>query len=59
MKNMQLKNIPFGTTNWSEIIPTEHQGETGVAIWRTGQFDTIRVRMVECGAGYLANPIKQ
>jgi len=25
---MQMKNIPFGTTNWSEIIPTEHQGES-------------------------------
>jgi hypothetical protein len=30
---MEMKNIPFGTTNWSEITPTEHQGETGVAIW--------------------------
>jgi quercetin dioxygenase-like cupin family protein len=52
---MQIKNIPFGTTNWSEIIPTEHQGETGVAIWRTQQFDSIRVRMVEYSAGYFAN----
>ena len=53
---MEIKNILFGTTNWSEIIPTEHQGETGVAIWRTQQLDTIRVRMVEYNsAGYLAN----
>ena len=52
---MEMKNIPFGITDWSEIIPTEHQGETGVAIWRTQQFDTIRVRMVEYSAGYLAN----
>ncbi|HRJ76790.1 MAG TPA: DHCW motif cupin fold protein [Anaerolineales bacterium] len=52
---MKLKNIPFGTTNWSEIVPTEHKGETGVAIWRTQQFDSIRVRMVEYSAGYLAN----
>ena len=44
---MKINNIPFCTTNWTEIIPTEHQGETGVAIWRTQQFDTIRVRMVE------------
>lgn len=52
---MRIKNIPFGTTNWSEIIPTEHKGETGFAIWRTQQFDSIRVRMVEYSAGYLAN----
>lgn len=36
---MQMKNIPFGITNWSEIIPTEHKGETGFAIWQTQQFD--------------------
>lgn len=50
-----MKNIPFGTTDWSQIKPTEHAGETGVAYWRTQQFDTIRVRMVEYSPGYLAN----
>ncbi|MGB7873912.1 MAG: DHCW motif cupin fold protein [Anaerolineales bacterium] len=52
---MEMKNIPFDTTDWSQIAPTEHEGETGVAIWRTQQFDTIRVRMVEYGPGYLAD----
>lgn len=52
---MDMKNIPFGTTDWSEIVPTEHKGETGTAYWRTRQFDTIRVRMVEYSAGYLAD----
>jgi quercetin dioxygenase-like cupin family protein len=52
---MDMKNISFGTTDWSQISPTEHKGETGVAIWRTQQFDTIRVRMVEYSPGYLAN----
>ncbi len=32
---MEMKNIPFGTTNWAEIEPTEHHGETGTAFWRT------------------------
>ncbi|MFN8381970.1 MAG: DHCW motif cupin fold protein [Anaerolineales bacterium] len=50
-----MKNIPFGTTNWAEIIPAEHKGETGMAQWRTQQFDAIRVRMVEYSAGYLAD----
>lgn len=52
---MEMKKIPFGTTDWSKIIPTEHKGETGMATWRTQQFDTIRVRMVEYSAGYRAD----
>jgi hypothetical protein len=52
---MQLHNIPFGTTDWSVIPKTTHQGETGVAYWRTQQFDEVRVRMVEYSAGYLAD----
>ena len=52
---MEMKNIPFGTTDWAAIVPTEHKGETGMATWRTQQFDTIRVRMVEYSAGYLAD----
>lgn len=52
---MEMKNIPFGITTWSEIEPTEHPGETGIAYWRTQQFDTIRVRMVEYSQGYRAD----
>jgi quercetin dioxygenase-like cupin family protein len=52
---MDMKNIPFGLTDWSNIPPTEHKGEVGMAYWRTQQFDTIRVRMVEYSAGYLAD----
>ena len=52
---MDMKNIPFGTTQWSDIIPTEHKGESGMALWRTQQFDSIRVRMVEYSPGYRAD----
>ena len=52
---MDMKNIPFGTTDWSQIALTEHKGETGLATWRTHQFDTIRVRMVEYSPGYRAD----
>ena len=52
---MEMKNIPFGLTNWAEIVPTEHKGDTGMALWRTQQFGDIRVRMVEYSAGYLAD----
>ncbi len=52
---MDTKNIPFGTTDWEQIKLTEHKGETGMAHWRTQQFDNIRVRMVEYTPGYLAD----
>jgi hypothetical protein len=50
-----MSGIPFGTTEWSSIEPSEHEGETGVARWRTRQFGDIRVRMVEYSPGYSAD----
>ena len=52
---MKIDAIPFGTTDWSAVPPTEHPGETGTAFWRTRQFGPIRVRMVEYTPGYLAD----
>jgi hypothetical protein len=52
---MQISNLPFGTTDWTTIAPTEHLGETGTARWRTREFGPIRVRMVEYSAGYRAD----
>ena len=56
---MKMAPFAFGTTDWSAVEPTEHTGETGMAIWRTRYFgdepDRIRVRMVEYTPGYLAD----
>lgn len=52
---MQLRNIPFGTTDWHAIKPTAHAGDKGTAHWRTQQCGDVRVRMVEYTAGYVAN----
>ena len=52
---MHLQDIPFGTTDWSTIEPTTHAGDVGEARWRTRQFGTVRVRMVEYSAGYQAD----
>ncbi|QYN04065.1 DHCW motif cupin fold protein [Pseudomonas protegens] len=52
---MHISAIPFATTDWSNIEPTEHRGETGSAFWRTRQFGEIRVRMVEYSPRYLAD----
>ncbi len=52
---MEMTNIPFATTDWSLVERTEHAGERGSAFWRTQQFGTIRVRMVEYSPGYVAD----
>jgi len=52
---MDMKNIPFTMIDWTKIPSTEHKGESGMAYWRTQQFDTIRVRMVEYSPGYHAD----
>lgn len=52
---MQITNLPFGVTDWSAIQPTEHAGDTGVALWRTQRFGELRVRVVEYSPGYRAD----
>ena len=52
---MRLSDIPFGTTDWSLVEPTEHKGAAGMAYWHTRIFGEIRVRMVEYSPGYLAD----
>src|SRR5690606_17973035 len=44
---LDIRDLPFGVTDWSEVEKTEHTGEQGVAYWRTRTFGDIRVRMVE------------
>ena len=51
---MDIKNIPFGITNWTEIPTTRHTSDQGYAIWRTQQFEAIRVRMVDYSENYMA-----
>jgi len=50
-----MENIPFGTTDWADVERTEHPGESGFAYWRTRLFGSIRVRVVEYSAGYVAD----
>src|SRR3982750_2851669 len=52
---MEMSGIPFGTTDWSAIERTAHEGTRGMAYWRTRMFGAIRVRMVEYAPGYVAN----
>lgn len=52
---MKLPELAFTTTDWSAVRPTEHPGETGMALWRTFSAGDLRVRMVEYTPGYLAD----
>ena len=52
---MQMEGIPFGTTEWSRVERTKHEGDAGMAYWQTRHFGGIRVRMVEYTPGYVAN----
>ena len=53
--SMKMDGFVFATTDWTNVTPTEHAGETGRALWRTRHFGEIRVRMVEYSAGYKAD----
>jgi len=48
-------SIPFQTINWDSIEITEHKGSSGIAYWKTLQFDGLRIRLVEYSKGYMAD----
>ena len=52
---MKLPTSPFTVTDWSNVSPTVHPGETGQALWRTLNIGELRVRMVEYSPDYLAD----
>ena len=52
---MQIRDIPFGVTDWQSVPPTRHAGDVGEALWRTRQFGDLRVRLVEYSPGYVAD----
>ncbi|PWS26478.1 hypothetical protein DHW03_17010 [Pedobacter yonginense] len=50
-----MYTIPFTHINWDAVEKTHHPGETGESYWQTLNFDGLRIRIVECSAGYLAD----
>jgi quercetin dioxygenase-like cupin family protein len=52
---MQMKQIPFGITDWSGVPVERKNGETGWADWRVRQFGDIRVRLLDYSPGYRAD----
>lgn len=52
---MQIEDLPFGVTDWTEMASEPHPGLTGTATWQTRQFGPVRVRMVTYSPHYLAD----
>jgi hypothetical protein len=52
---MHSEGIPFQTTDWDNIPTTQHKGETGVAYWKTLQYGSLRIRIVEYSKNYKAD----
>ncbi len=52
---MDLRDIPFQTSDWTTIPPTVHPGDSGVATWRTKTHGALRLRLVEYSPGYQAD----
>jgi quercetin dioxygenase-like cupin family protein len=52
---LRIEGVPFMTTDWSAVAPTEHAGASGTARWRTMERGNIRVRLVEYSPGYRAD----
>jgi hypothetical protein len=52
---MRLRNVPLGSTDWSTIPPTVHRGASGTATVRARQLGDIQLRIVDYGAGYMAD----
>ncbi len=52
---MKLTDLPCGAIYWSLVPRTAHTGETGTAQARSCAVGDIQLRLVEYGAGYLAD----
>ena len=52
---LDLRDLPFTTTDWHAVASELHPGETGQAAWRTCRFGSARVRMVDYSPGYRAD----
>lgn len=52
---MKIQSVPFCTTDWKTVQPTEHDGKYGKAFWRTFELGNLRVRIVDYAPGYSAD----
>jgi len=49
---MNILDVPFTATDWSQVEPVEHKGETGTSFWKSFEQGNIRIRIVEYSASF-------
>ena len=52
---MKLTDLPCDAIDWAAVAETKHAGETGAATMRSRVFGDLQMRLVDYGAGYLAD----
>jgi hypothetical protein len=52
---MDIRDVPFATTDWNSVPEVVHPGSSGAAYWRTIEVGNIRVRLVRYTPDYLAD----
>lgn len=52
---MQMNDIPFAATDWSQVERVEKSAQAGQAFWQTLQYGELRVRKVEYTPGYVSD----
>ncbi|MEY8828516.1 DHCW motif cupin fold protein [Sedimentitalea sp. XS_ASV28] len=52
---MELPETPFTLFDWNGVTPHEYPGQTGTSMSRSFTSGDLRVRVVDYGAGYLAD----
>jgi mannose-6-phosphate isomerase class I len=50
-----MNSILFQTTDWDSVPRTESQGEDGVAYYKTLEYESFRMRLVEYSKNYKAD----
>jgi hypothetical protein len=48
-------DMPFGVIDWSTVPTTTHDGDPGIATWRTVQAGSTRIRIVDYPPGFRAD----
>lgn len=52
---MQMNDIPFAATDWSQVERVEKSAQAGQAFWQTLQYGELRVRKVEYTPDYVSD----
>lgn len=52
---MKLPDLPFTAVDWPQVPALEVPGERGISHWRNFEVPGLRVRVVDYGAGFVAD----